>query len=121
MHHGLVDRWRSGRIFLAGDAAHVHSPAGGQGMNISMQDACLLGDLLADVIASKKPDTSLDQYEGVRRPIAAGVVRTTDLMTRAILARNAVTRGLRDEALSIAGSIPVVRRNLARRLAELPA
>jgi 2-polyprenyl-6-methoxyphenol hydroxylase-like FAD-dependent oxidoreductase len=50
VHHGLVDRWRSGRFFLAGDAAHVHSPAGGQGMNISMQDARLLGDMLAGVI-----------------------------------------------------------------------
>jgi 2-polyprenyl-6-methoxyphenol hydroxylase-like FAD-dependent oxidoreductase len=121
IHHGLVDRWRSGRIFLAGDAAHVHSPAGGQGMNISMQDARLLGDLLVDVIKGEKPDASLDDYERVRRPIAADVVRTTDLMTRAILARSAVTRSLRDEAMAIAGSVPFVRHRFARRLAELPA
>ena len=121
IHHGLVDRWRSGRIFLAGDAAHVHSPAGGQGMNISMQDGRLLGDMLADVIEGDKPDASLDEYERVRRPIAADVVRTTDLMTRAILARSAVTRSLRDEAMAIAGSVPFVRQRFARRLAELPA
>jgi 2-polyprenyl-6-methoxyphenol hydroxylase-like FAD-dependent oxidoreductase len=120
IHHGLVDRWRSGRFFLAGDAAHVHSPAGGQGMNISMQDARLLGDMLVDVIKGGRPDASLDDYERVRRPVAAGVVRTTDLMTRAILARSSVTRSLRDEAMAVAGSVPFVRHRFARRLAELP-
>jgi 2-polyprenyl-6-methoxyphenol hydroxylase-like FAD-dependent oxidoreductase len=116
----LIDRWRSGNIFLAGDAAHVHSPAGGQGMNISMQDARLLGDLLAGVIEGEKPEASLDEYERVRRPIAAGVVRMTDRMTRALLARSAVTQSLRDEAIAIAGSLPFVRHRFARRLAELP-
>jgi 2-polyprenyl-6-methoxyphenol hydroxylase-like FAD-dependent oxidoreductase len=121
IHHGLADRWRAGRIFLAGDAAHVHSPAGGQGMNISMQDARLLGDLLAGVIKGETPEASLGDYERLRRPVAAGVVRMTDLMTRAILAHGPVVRGLRDEVMAIAGSIPFVRQSFARRLAELPA
>ena len=90
-------------------------------MNISMQDARLLGDMLAGVIEGEKPDASLDDYERARRPIAAGVVRMTDLMTRAMLARSAVARGLRDEAIAIAGYLPFVRQRFARRLAELPA
>ena len=68
-----------------------------------------------------KPDASLDEYERGRRPIAADVVRMTDLMTRAILARSAVTLSLRDEAMAIAGSVPFVRHRFARHLAELPA
>src|SRR5262245_38047710 len=91
----------------------VASPAGGQGMNISMQDAHLLGDMLAGVTKGEKPDASLDDYERVRRPIAAGVVRMTDLMTRAILARSAIAQGLRDEAIAIAGYLPFVRHRFA--------
>ena len=90
-------------------------------MNISMQDARQLGDMLADVIEGDKPDAALDEYERVRRPIAADVVRMTDLITRAILARSAVTRSLRDETMAIAGSVPYVRQRFVRRLAELPA
>ena len=77
--------------------------------------------MLAGVIEGEKPDASLDDYERARRPIAAGVVRMTDLMTRAMLARSVVGRGLRDEAIAIAGYLPFVRQRFARRLAELPA
>ncbi|MBN9741057.1 3-(3-hydroxyphenyl)propionate hydroxylase [Amycolatopsis sp. A1MSW2902] len=66
----LADRYREGRVFLAGDAAHVHSPAGGQGMNTGIQDARNLGWKLASGV----PEL-LDTYEAERRPIAAGVLR----------------------------------------------
>ena len=120
IHHGLVEHWRSGRLFVAGDAAHVHSPAGGQGMNIGIQDACALGDRLAAVLAGTASESSLDDYERTRRPVAAGVVRMTDLMTRAITARSTVVRGLRDLGIATIGRVPMVQHRMARTIAELP-
>jgi 2-polyprenyl-6-methoxyphenol hydroxylase-like FAD-dependent oxidoreductase len=69
----LVDRYREGRVFVAGDAAHIHSPAGGQGMNTGIQDSYNLGWKLAAVTKGASP-TLLDSYEAERRPIAAGVL-----------------------------------------------
>lgn len=69
----LVDRYRAGRVFLAGDAAHIHSPAGGQGMNTGIQDAHNLGWKLAAVARGASP-TLLESYEAERRPVAAGVL-----------------------------------------------
>lgn len=72
----MVDRFRSGRVFLAGDAAHVHAPAGGQGMNTGIQDAYNLGWKLAHVLAGG-PDTLLDSYEAERLPVAQHVLTST--------------------------------------------
>lgn len=69
----LADRYRAGRVFLAGDAAHVHTPAGAQGLNTGIQDAYNLGWKLAQVLAGA-PDTLVDTYEAERRPIAARVL-----------------------------------------------
>jgi 2-polyprenyl-6-methoxyphenol hydroxylase-like FAD-dependent oxidoreductase len=69
----MVNRYRVGRVFLAGDAAHVHPPAGGQGLNTGVQDAYNLGWKLASV-AGGGPDSLLDTYEGERLPIAAAVL-----------------------------------------------
>jgi hypothetical protein len=69
----MVDRYRVGRVFLAGDAAHVHPPAGGQGLNTGIQDAYNLGWKIAHV-ARGGPDSLLDTYEAERLPIAAAVL-----------------------------------------------
>jgi 2-polyprenyl-6-methoxyphenol hydroxylase-like FAD-dependent oxidoreductase len=69
----MVDRYRSGRVLIAGDAAHVHTPAGAQGLNTGLQDAYNLGWKLGQVLAGA-PDTLLDTYEAERLPIAAGVL-----------------------------------------------
>ncbi|TQJ46380.1 FAD-dependent monooxygenase [Streptomyces sp. SLBN-115] len=69
----LVEHYRQGRVFLAGDAAHVHTPAGAQGLNTGVQDAYNLGWKLAQAIAGA-PDSLLDSYEAERLPIAAGVL-----------------------------------------------
>jgi hypothetical protein len=73
MNARLADRYRDGRVFLAGDAAHIHPPTGGQGLNTSVQDAYNLGWKLAAVLAGA-PETLLATYEEERRPIAAGVL-----------------------------------------------
>ncbi|MBY5418903.1 FAD-binding protein (plasmid) [Rhizobium leguminosarum] len=73
MNARLADRYRLGRVFLAGDAAHTHPPTGGQGLNTSVQDAYNLGWKLAAVTAGA-PDPLLDSYEEERRPVAAAVL-----------------------------------------------
>ena len=78
VHHRVTDRYRRGRAFLLGDAAHVHSPAGGQGMNTGIGDAMNLAWKLAAVQAGRAPDTLLDSYEAERRPFAERLVATTD-------------------------------------------
>jgi 2-polyprenyl-6-methoxyphenol hydroxylase-like FAD-dependent oxidoreductase len=69
--------YRDGRVLLAGDAAHVHSPVGGQGLNTGVQDAVNLGWKLAQVVGRTSPDTLLDTYQAERHPVAARVLRNT--------------------------------------------
>nr|WCI13849.1 LaxO4 [Streptomyces setonensis] len=73
----LVDHYRSGSVLLAGDAAHVHFPAGGQGLNTGIQDALNLGWKLAGTLRGWAPDTLLDTYESERRPVAKRVCMNT--------------------------------------------
>jgi FAD binding domain len=72
-----ADSYRAGRVLLAGDAAHVHPPQGGQGLNIGVQDAVNLGWKLAQVVRGTAPDTLLDTYHAERHPVAARVLRNT--------------------------------------------
>jgi 3-(3-hydroxy-phenyl)propionate hydroxylase len=69
--------YRDGRVLLAGDAAHVHAPLGGQGLNIGVQDAVNLGWKLAQVVKGTSPESLLDTYHAERHPIAARVLRST--------------------------------------------
>jgi hypothetical protein len=73
--------YRQGRVLLAGDAAHVHSPSGGQGLNIGVQDAVNLGWKLAQVVKGSSPEPLLDTYHAERHPVAARVLRLTMAMT----------------------------------------
>ena len=73
--------YRAQRVLLAGDAAHVHAPAGGQGLNIGVQDAVNLGWKLAQVVSGRSPDSLLDSYHGERHPIGARVLETTMAQT----------------------------------------
>ncbi|WP_436529032.1 FAD-dependent monooxygenase [Actinoplanes sp. HUAS TT8] len=72
-----ADRYRTGRVFLAGDAAHIHSPAGGQGLNLGLQDAFNLGWKLAEVIRGEAGDELLDTYHAERYPVAARVLQAS--------------------------------------------
>ncbi|MEV5956904.1 FAD-dependent monooxygenase [Streptomyces sp. NPDC051987] len=87
----LADRFRVGRVFLAGDAAHVHSPAGGQGLNTSVQDAYNLGWKLAAVLAGRAPETLLDTYEEERRPNAAAMLGLSTSVHRGEVRRGEAT------------------------------
>src|SRR5205823_12941036 len=78
--------YRERRVLLAGDAAHVHSPVGGQGLNIGVQDAVNLGWKLAQVVNGTSPDGLLDTYQAERHPIGARVLKTT-------MAATALNRG----------------------------
>ncbi|MBQ1071487.1 FAD-dependent monooxygenase, partial [Micromonospora sp. D75] len=73
----LAEHYRVGRVFLAGDAAHVHPPLGGQGLNLGIQDAFNLGWKLAAEVNGWAPDDLLDTYESERRPVAADVLTNT--------------------------------------------
>ncbi|MFJ9809364.1 FAD-dependent monooxygenase [Streptomyces sp. NPDC101158] len=79
----MADRFRAGRVFLAGDAAHVHSPAGGQGLNTSIQDAYNLGWKLGQVLRHGAPPALLDSYESERMPVAADVLGISTRIHRA--------------------------------------
>jgi 2-polyprenyl-6-methoxyphenol hydroxylase-like FAD-dependent oxidoreductase len=117
IHHRVADTYRAGRLVLAGDAAHVHSPAGGQGMNLGIQDAVALAYALAAVLDGA-PGRVFDEYSAARRPIAQQVVEMTDRLTRlATLPRAA--RPIRNTAIGMAGRIPAVRHALAMRLSGL--
>jgi 2-polyprenyl-6-methoxyphenol hydroxylase-like FAD-dependent oxidoreductase len=117
IHHRVADTYRAARLLLSGDAAHVHSPAGGQGMNLGIQDGVALADALARVLAGE-PESVLDDYSSTRRPIAQHVVAMTDRLTRlATLPRAA--RPVRNAVIGLAGRIPAVRRALATQLSGL--
>ncbi|MFF8291663.1 FAD-dependent oxidoreductase [Streptomyces sp. NPDC016309] len=79
----LAERFRDGRVFLAGDAAHAHPPGGGQGLNIGVQDAYNLGWKLGQVLRHHAPDALLDSYEAERRPAAAHVLELSSRLYRA--------------------------------------
>ncbi|MCV7237539.1 FAD-dependent oxidoreductase [Mycolicibacterium celeriflavum] len=117
IHHRVADTFRAGRLLLAGDAAHVHSPAGGQGMNLGIQDAAAAAEALARVLGGES-DSVLDDYSAARRPIAQQVVEMTDRLTRlATLPRAA--RPIRNAVIGLVGRVPAVRTGLARRLSGL--
>lgn len=117
VHHRVADAYRAGRIVLAGDAAHVHSPAGGQGMNAGITDAVALGTTLHQILDGGTPDL-LDSYGAARRPVALEVVKLADRLTKLATADRAL-RPIRNVVLGLLGRIPALRHRLARRLAGL--
>ena len=115
----LATRYRKGRVFLAGDATHVHSPAGGQGMNTGIQDAINLGWKLAAVLRDRgETDLLLDSYEAERRPVARAVIAGAAQKLHASFASSGIARVLRDIAVSVVGNIPAAQRALQIELSE---
>lgn len=118
VHHRVADAFRADRILLAGDAAHVHSPAGGQGMNLGIEDAVVLGERLSQVLDAGGDEALLDDYAATRRQTARGVVSMTGKLTELATA-SARRRPVRNRIMRLAGKLPVVRRALAWRLSGL--
>ena len=121
--HKVAARFREGNVFLCGDAAHVHSPAGGQGMNTGIQDAANLAWKLALVLRGHADEGAagvlLDSYEAERRQVALGVVSTTHRLTRLATVRSPVARHLKMLLLAVAGLGGRLPRRLAANLAEV--
>jgi 2-polyprenyl-6-methoxyphenol hydroxylase-like FAD-dependent oxidoreductase len=99
LHHRHAAKYRSRRMFLAGDAAHIHSPAGAQGMNTGIQDAINLGWKLALVCRGIAPEALLDSYDAERRPVGKFVLRFTDRAFRATTSNAAIPRLLRGQVV----------------------
>jgi 2-polyprenyl-6-methoxyphenol hydroxylase-like FAD-dependent oxidoreductase len=117
IHHRVADSYRAGRLLLAGDAAHVHSPAGGQGMNTGIQDAIALADALERVLAGGS-DSLLDRYSHDRREVAQQVLSLTGRLTR-LATLPPMLRPARNVAMQLSSRAPAVRRRLAWRLSGL--
>jgi 2-polyprenyl-6-methoxyphenol hydroxylase-like FAD-dependent oxidoreductase len=115
-----VSDYRSGRIFLAGDAAHVHSPAGGQGMNTGMQDACNLAWKLALVCHGlATPEPLLGSYSTERSEIGRQVLRDAGRLTAVATLRGGILQTLRNHAASLALGLAPVQRAMTNTIAEL--
>lgn len=117
IHHRVADTYRAGRLLLAGDAAHVHSPAGGQGMNLGITDAIALAGALTEVLGGG-PDTALDTYAATQRRWAEQVLTLTGRLTRMSTLPRPL-RPIRNSGIRLAAQIPAVRRQLAVQLSGL--
>jgi 2-polyprenyl-6-methoxyphenol hydroxylase-like FAD-dependent oxidoreductase len=120
IHHRVAQAPRQGRVLLCGDAAHVHSPAGGQGMNTGIQDSVSLAAALTDTLRDGE-EGRLDAWAEKRHKIATEVVALTDRMTRIATMTSPAGQTLRNMAIAFAGHLPPVRAAVAKRLAELDA
>ena len=115
VHHRVADRFRKGRAFLLGDAAHIHSPVGGQGMNTGIGDAVNLAWKLADVLHGRAPASLLDSYESERIAFARRLVATTDRAFTVVTSQGPFARFVRRRP--VPALIPLVfRTRSARRL-----
>jgi 2-polyprenyl-6-methoxyphenol hydroxylase-like FAD-dependent oxidoreductase len=119
VHHRVVDSYRKGAVLLMGDAAHVHSPAGGQGMNTGLVDAVVLAQLLIRVLRDNWPDATLDAYGALRRPAAVKVLALAARLTRMAILRGKPLRILRNALLRLIDHVPPVKQRLALDLSGL--
>lgn len=116
VHHRIARQYRAGRIVLAGDAAHVHSPAGGQGMNAGILDALRLAPALE--AALRGDATALDRYGEERRPVAERIVALADRLTRMATVPPRL-RPVRNLVMGWLSRVPALRRRLAWQLSGL--
>jgi 2-polyprenyl-6-methoxyphenol hydroxylase-like FAD-dependent oxidoreductase len=118
VHHGQIPQYRFGRVLLAGDAAHIHSPAGGQGMNTGIQDAVNLSWKLALVSTGRARADLLDSYQAERHPVGAAVIRQTNIMTE-VMASSGATAQLRNIGLFLLGHSTALGAAIMSNLAEV--
>ena len=119
IHHRVARTYRAGRFLLMGDAAHVHSPAGGQGMNTGLVDAVVLGRVLAEVVEGRRSEAALDDYATMRRAAAVEVLALAGRLTRLAVTRSAPQRAIRNALFTLVAHLPPARRHLAMSLSGL--
>ena len=115
----LVRQLRSRRVFLAGDAAHIHSPAGGQGMNTGIQDAVNLAWKLALVCHGRSDPSLLDSYQAERYPVERSVLRQTDLVFRIAGAGGGLGAFTREHIVPLIGNLKFIQHEAARLVSEI--
>jgi len=115
----MVDRFGNGRVFLAGDAAHVHSPTGGQGITTGVQDAYNLAWKLDLVLKGAAPGSLLDTYTEERLPVVRGVLKTTDRTAGIFLAHSSARRLFRDRVVLPLLRSRAMQKRLTRKMSQL--
>lgn len=115
----MVDRFRDRRIFVAGDAAHIHSPLGGQGIATGIQDASNLAWKLAAVLREEAPDSLLDTFEEERRPIARQVLYRTSFMSNIVFGMHPIMRFVRERLVFPILRRPFVQGRMMGRMSQL--
>lgn len=119
IHRRQANAYRVGRAFIAGDAAHIHSPAGGQGMNTGFQDAYNLAWKIALVMKGIALPALLDSYATERHAVGRQVLKVTDAMTRIMEFRNPVATSIRNRLAPILSGLPFFQQRARRTMAEL--
>ncbi|GAP87312.1 putative FAD binding domain-containing protein [Rosellinia necatrix] len=114
LHHYVASSYRDGRLFLVGDAAHIHSPVGGQGLNTAFQDALNLGWKLGHVLRGRVSPDLLDTFDAERRRVGLGLVATTDRVFRLVSMTNPLAVSLRNLILPWLAPFVLSRASLAR-------
>lgn len=118
VHERQVERYVHGRVLLCGDAAHVHSPAGGQGMNTGLQDAVNAAWKVALAATGRASSSLVETYHDERHPVGAKVLAMSGRMVRASMVANPVVKCVRNLGMMMALGIPSVRRRFAESLTE---
>ncbi len=119
IHHRQTKEMRKGRIFIAGDAAHIHSPFGGQGMNTGLQDAWNLAWKLDLALHGHGNERLLESYAAERRPVIKSVVELTDRMTRGMGTANWLAQAVRDTVIPVATRLTPFEHAVVETLSEL--
>jgi 2-polyprenyl-6-methoxyphenol hydroxylase-like FAD-dependent oxidoreductase len=119
IHHRRVAQLRDGRIFIAGDAAHIHSPFGGQGMNTGLHDIWNLIWKLNLFLKGRGNQELLDSYSSERLPVIKNVIETTDRLTKVMGTPHKVAQALRDTVIPIVSRLAPFQRAFVQRLSEL--
>ncbi len=119
IHHRQAAELGVGRMFIAGDAAHIHSPFGGQGMNTGLHDIWNLAWKLDWAVRGRASETLLDSYTAERRPVIKGVIETTDFLTKALGTPNKFAQAIRDTVIPMVSRLAPFQHAFVQRLSEL--
>jgi FAD binding domain len=119
IHHRDVASLNVGRIFIAGDAAHIHSPFGGQGMNTGLQDVWNLAWKLDLVVRGRGSEQLLNSYSAERTPVIKGVIETTHRLTRALGSASKFAQAVRETAIPLISRTSIFQKRFIDNLSEL--